>query len=512
MTPRVSKLSAAALWILILTFVGGCQPVEEREGATDLQSEAADGFQYEAERFADLRVLRFQVPGFDQLDLQKKKLVYYLYEAALAGREIIYDQKHHMNLAIKRTLEEIYRHYPGDRETPAFQAYVTYLKRIWFANGIHHHYSSDKFAPGFSFDDLNGWVQATIQSEESSAAAFPTREGQTVDQLLAELRPVMFDASVDAKLVNKEKGSDLVAGSAVNFYTGVTQKEVEAFYKERMDSKDPRPISWGLNSTLVKKDDGSLAEVVWKVGGKYTGALKPVADWIEKAAGVAENAKQKKALEKLAVYFRSGSLKDWDDYNIAWVQDVDSDVDVINGFIEVYNDSMGYRGSFESVVSVRDPIATKRIEAIAKKAQWFEDNSPLIESHKKKEVTGITARVINVVVESGDCSPTSPIGINLPNANWIRKEHGSKSVNLANIVNSYNQVAGASLDEFCWDAAEANRAREHGELADMLHTDMHEVIGHASGQINEGVGTPKQTLKNYSSTLEEARADLVALY
>ncbi len=501
----MKRQALAAVALLGIIGVVGCAKTEVVATEAAEAVEATDGFQYEAERFADLRVLRYQVPGFEELDLQKKKLLYYLYEAALCGREIIYDQKYRYSLAIKRTLEHIVGNYPGDRSTKEFEALRVYLKRVWFSNGIHHHYSSEKFAPDFDYDAFAKWVRET-------PGEYPVRPGQSLDDFLAELRPVMFDPTVDAKLVNKKKGTDLIAGSAVNFYgPRVTQKKVEEFYAARIDKTDPRPVEWGLNSQLVEKD-GELVERVWKVGGMYDAALVKVVDWLEKAVTVAENDAQRKALSELIKYYRSGDLADWDTYNVAWVKDTESDVDVINGFVEVYNDAMGYRGSFESVVSLRDPIATRRIAAIADEAQWFEDNSPLVEAHKKKEVRGITAKVINVVVESGDSSPATPIGINLPNANWIRKEHGSKSVNLANIVNAYNQVRGAALSEFAWDEAEVVRAKAHGELGDILHTDLHEVIGHASGQINPGVGTPKETLKNYASTLEEARADLVALY
>jgi len=475
-----------------------------RSQVESIVAPAEPSFRHEAERFGDLRVLRYQVPGFAELDLQKKKLLYYLYEAALAGREIIYDQKYGYNLTIKRTLEEIVRRYPGDRTTDDFGKLLVYVKRVWFSNGIHHHYSNEKFVPEISFDVFAGYVRGTPGS-------FPVREGQSPDDLLAELRPVMFDPEVDAKLVNKAKGEDLVATSAVNFYVGVNQKDVEAFYAARRKANDPTPISYGLNAQLVGTV-GHVAERVWKVGGMYGEALTEVVSWLEQAVGVAENDAQRDALRKLVKYYRSGDLVDWDVYNIAWVKDIDSDIDVISGFVEVYNDPLGYRGSFESVVSVRDPVATKRIAALAEDAQWFEDHAPLVSSHRKKEVKGISAKVINVVVESGDSSPASPIGINLPNADWIRKQHGSKSVNLANIVTAYNQVKGAALSEFAWDEDEIARSREHGELADNLHTDMHEVLGHASGQINPGVGTPKQTLKNYASTLEEARADLFALY
>jgi dipeptidyl-peptidase-3 len=461
-------------------------------------------FRVETERFADARVLRYRVPGFEQLDLKAKQLLYYLYEAALSGREIIYDQKYRYNLAIKRTLEEIVKHYSGDRETAEFKSLLTYLKRVWFSNGIHHHYANDKFEPGFDFATFEQYVKTTPGS-------FPLRAGQSLDELLAELRPVIFDPSVDAKLLSKSGNSDVLASSAVNYYSGLTQAEVEEFYAGAQTPGDPTPISYGLNSQLVKRG-GIPVERVWKVGGLYTEALERVVFWLELAVTVAENDAQRDAFEKLIRYYRSGDLEDWDEYNIAWVQDSDSLVDVINGFIEVYEDPLGLRGAFESVVSFRDPEATRRIDAIAREAQWFEDHSPILDRHKKENVTGIIGKVITVVIESGDAAPTTPVGINLPNADWIRKEHGSKSVSLANIAAAYDLVRGGAEREFAWDLAEVERAERYGQLASALFIDMHEVIGHASGQLDPGVGGLHETLRNYGSTLEEARADLVALY
>ena len=478
----------------------------QSETRTQEQQQLLDepAFRVETERFADVRVLRYRVPEFEALDLKTKELLYYLYEAALSGREIIYDQKYRYNLAIKRTLEEIVKHYPGDRETAEFKALLTHLKRIWFSNGIHHHYANDKFDPGFDFATFEQFVKST-------PGRFPVREGQSLDELLAELRPVMFDPSVDARLVSKSGSADVLASSAVNYYRGLTQPEVEAFYAARQTPGDPSPISHGLNSQLAKRD-GVPVERVWKVGGLYTQALERVVFWLERAVTVAENDAQRDALEKLIRYYQSGDLEDWDEYNVAWVKDSDSVVDVINGFIEVYEDPLGLRGAFESVVAFRDPEATRRIDAIAREAQWFEDHSPILDRHKKENVTGIVGKVITVVIESGDAAPTTPVGINLPNADWIRKQHGSKSVSLANIVAAYDLVRGGAEREFAWDAAEVERGERYGELASAVFTDMHEVIGHASGQLDPGVGTLHETLKNYGSTLEEARADLVALY
>jgi dipeptidyl-peptidase-3 len=474
--------------------------------AGDPQAPAAAAPRVEVERFADVRLLRYQVPGFAELDRRHKELLYYLYEAALSGREIIFDQKYRYNLGVKRTLEEVVKGYSGDRDAPDFQALALYLKRIWFANGIHHHYSNDKFAPGFDFGALERMVDAT------PLGRFPVRPGQSVKELLAELKPVIFDPAVDAKLVSKSAASDVVASSAINFYgRGLTQSQVAAFYAGRLAPNDPAPVSLGLNSTLELSAAGPV-ERVWKVGGRYTEALEQVVGWLEKACTVAESDAQRAALEKLVRFYRSGELGDWDDYNIAWIADKDSLVDVINGFIEVYHDPLGMRGSFESVVSFRDAAATKRIDAIAREAQWFEDHSPILDRHKKADVKGITGRVITVVIEAGDTSPATPIGINLPNADWIRTRHGSKSVSLGNIVAAYDAVRGGADREFAWDAADAERGARYAALASELNTDMHEVIGHASGQIDPGVAPIHETLKTYGSTLEEARADLVALY
>jgi len=510
---------------LVLSLVlAACDPAEPTSGAETAAENAADAaasrsptladtapaepddFVYEAERFADLRILRYRVPGFESLDLETKKLLYYLYEAALESREIIYDQKHRYNLAIKRTLEEIVKHYPGNRDTDEFRALEVYLKRIWFSNGIHHHYSHDKFDPGFDFETFADFVRAT-------PGDFPTRDGQSIDELLDELRPIMFDPSVDAKLVSRAAGVDPVAASAVNFYgPGITHAEVEAFYADKRDPHDPTPVSLGLNSRLVERGDGTLIEQVWRVGGLYSEALERTVRWLERAVEVAENDAQREALERLIEYYRSGDLEDWDEYNIAWVADDASDVDTINGFIEVYNDPIGMRGSYEAVVQIVDPAATQRIAAIAAEAQWFEENSPILDAHKKADVTGITGRVINVVVEAGDASPSTPVGINLPNSDWIRRRHGSKSISLANIVHAYDAVRGGAAEEFAHDAEELERYEAYGVLTSDLMTDMHEVIGHASGALEPGVGPLHETLGGYGSTIEEGRADLVALY
>lgn len=467
-----------------------------------------DNFKYAADRFADLQVLRYQVPGFDKLSLKQKEMVYYLSQAALCGRDIIYDQNYKHNLSVRRMLENVVGNYPGDRKEKSFQLFMTYAKRVWFSNGIHHHYSTKKIMPEFSQDYF-----AELLVKTSAKGKFQMREGQSVESFAEEMASIIFDEKKDMKRVNQDNGVDLVAGSANNFYEGVTQAEAEKYYAQVIDKTDDTPISYGLNSKLVKENH-QVVEKMWKVGGMYSAAIEKIVFWIEKAIPLAENAAQKEALTKLVQFYKTGDLKDWDDYNIAWVKDTDSQIDFVSGFIEVYGDAMGYRGSFESVVSIRDMEATKRIAAIGNDAQWFEDNSPLQKEHKKEKVTGISAKVITVITEAGDAAPSTPIGINLPNANWIRQQHGSKSVSLSNIVAAYDHVksSGSTLQEFAFSEEEIERSRKYGVLAGYLHTDMHEVIGHASGQINKGVGTPKETLKSYASTLEEARADLVALY
>jgi dipeptidyl-peptidase III len=464
-------------------------------------------FEVSADRFADLEVLRYRVNGFDKLTLKEKELLYYLYEAALSGRDIIYDQKYRHNLLVRKTIEAVHTSYRGDKNEPEFAKFAEWSKQVWFSNGIHHHYSNAKMIPAFSKAYFKKLVLGTDPKQ------LPLEKGKSPSDLFIFLTPVLFDPAVDTKCVNLDHGIDNVKGSANNFYEGLSQKEVEEYYKAKMDPKNPTPVSFGLNCKLVK-ENGSIVEKPWKIGGMYGQAIEKIVYWLDKAVQVAENPQQKDALEKLAKYYRSGDLKDFDEYNIAWVKDVESKIDVVNGFIEVYQDAIGMRGSYESVVSVRDEDATKRIAAIAKEAQWFEDNSPIMDNHKKKNVKGITAKVITVVVEAGDAAPSTPIGINLPNSNWIREQHGSKSVSLGNIVYSYNVVSAKSpaSREFAYSQEIIDRGKKFGALAGDLHTDMHEVIGHASGKINDGVGTPDQTLKTYASTLEEARADLVALY
>lgn len=479
-----------------------CNSDNKTAGTGDPKSD----FEVTCDEFADIQVLRFQIPGFEELTPQQKELAYYLYEAANCGRDIFYDQKYRYNLGIRHTLEAILTNYTGDKTTTDWKNLESYAKRVFFSNGIHHHYSNLKFVPTCSFE----YFSEVIKSIDP--AKLPLNGG-TPDAFLGEMKRIMFDPSYDSKIVNLASGIDNVKSSANNFYEGVTQAEVEAYYNAKIDTADTHPISWGLNSKMVK-ENGVVKERVWKVGGMYSPAIEKIVYWLEKAVTVAENDKQKKSLELLVEYYKTGDLKTWDAYNIAWVNDTESRLDVVNGFIEVYDDAIGKRASFESVVSLKDMEATKRIAAIAKEAQWFEDNSPIAAEHKKASVKGITAKVITVIQEAGASSPSTPIGINLPNANWIRQEHGSKSVSLGNIVYSYNIVGAKSpmMKEFALTEEEIKRNADFGALASDLHTDMHEVIGHASGKINPGIGDPDQTLKNYASTLEEARADLVALY
>lgn len=497
----MNKLLAPALLLFLLLFSACGTKKDSKENMTDDKD-----FKVQTEQFADLAILRYRVPGFDELTPKQKELVYYLSEAALAGRDIIYDQNYKYNLTVRRTLEAIVLNYEGDKSSADYNNFLVYTKRVWFSNGIHHHYSNAKIMPEFTYDYFSSLVKSV------PASALPLQQGSSVDDLLALLKPILFDPAVASVKINKDPKKDLLLSSAGNFYEGVTEKEADNFYNKMIVKGDTTPISYGLNSKLVK-ENGVIKEKVWKVGGMYSAAIEKIVFWLEKAVTVAENDAQKDALVKLVDYYKTGDLKKFDEYNIAWVRDTESVVDVINGFIETYNDPMSMRANYESVVSIKDMEATKRIKAISDNAQWFEDNSPIMDNHKKKEVVGISAKVITVVMESGDASPSTPIGINLPNATWIRRYYGSKSVNLGNIVHAYNQASSTGmLEEFCWSPEEIERTKQYGALSDDLHTDMHEVIGHASGQINEGVGTPRESLKNFASTIEEARADLVALY
>lgn len=464
-----------------------------------------DTFIYQTEQFADIKILRYQVPGFEELSLRQKELIYYLSEAARCGRDILFDQNNKNNLSIRRTLEAIVKSYDGDRNCEDFQSFMVYTKRVWFSNGIHHHYSMDKFLPQFSEEYLGELLANTNHD------LLPFLEGEDVVGLMDRLVPVLFDESVDSKRVVLNPEMDLIQTSANNYYEGVNQAEVEEYYS-RMDKGDPeRPISVGLNSKLVK-EDGKLVEKTWKIGGMYSEAIKEIVFWLEKAIPVADSGLQKESLIKLVEFYQTGDLNTFDEYSILWVEDREAHVDVVNGFIEVYGDALAIKASWESIVNFKDIEATKRAIIISNNAQWFEDHSPVDERFKKKEVKGVSAKVITVAMLGGDCHPATPIGINLPNAEWIRKEHGSKSVTIDNITYAYHQssLKSGMLEEFAYNQEEIERAKEHGYLGGNLHTDLHECLGHGSGQLLSGVGM--DALKNYHSTLEEARADLFALY
>jgi len=505
---KISKI--LLLLIAASTFLYSCGGDEKTTDATTEAVEDTDskswyteeytevddaGFRWKTERFSDIEILKYRINGWDKLSLKQKQLVYYITQAGYAGRDIIWDQNYRHNLKIKRALENIVQNYSGDKTTDDWTKFMVYTKRIWFANGIHHHYSMDKFTPDFSKE------------------YFTSLMTDTKTELAEEVIEVIFNPEIDNKKVSLDASKDLLLASASNFYgPDVTEQEATDFYSAKMDKDDKEPISYGLNSKLVKGENG-LEERVWKSGGMYGEAIDEITGWLEKAVTVAENEAQGNALKLLIEYYKTGDLNTWDKYNVAWCEATEGDVDYINSFIEVYNDPLGYRGSYETVVQVNDFEASERMAVVANNAQWFEDNSTILDEHKKKEVVGVTYKVVEVAGESGDASPSTPIGVNLPNANWIRAKHGSKSVSLGSIIHAYDQGSGSGmLKEFCYTDEEMELSKKHAAIGDKMHTALHEVIGHASGQINEGVGTPKETLKNYSSTLEEARADLVGLY
>lgn len=471
-----------------------CKENTEETKLVEVATEQSSDWDSTVEQFADLRVLRYQIPGWDQLTLKEQKLAYYLTQAGLEGRDIMWDQNYRHNLTIRKALENVYTNYNGDKSGEDWKNFETYLKRVWFSSGIHHHYANDKLRPEFSSDYLKQLLTDTNTK----------LEGEAFD--------VIFNDQ-DLKKIDQSKGIDNVAMSAVNFYgPDVTNKDVESFYA-KMTSPDPtKPYAFGLNSKLIK-ENGKLKELVYKSGGLYGAAIDKIIGWLEKAQDVAENQAQGDAIGLLIEYYKSGDLKTWDDYNVAWTQATEGNIDYINGFIEVYQDPLGYKGSFENIVQVKDFDMSQKMSVLSENAQWFEDNSPLMEEHKKKNVVGVTYKVVNVVGEAGDASPVTPIGVNLPNSNWIRAAVGSKSVSLGNIIDAYNHAGSSGrLKEFVNDEEELELQEKYGELADKLHTALHEVVGHASGQLNPGVGETKETLKNYASTLEEGRADLVGLY
>ena len=465
----------------------------------------ADKLDYTVEQFADLQILRYRVPGFENLSLQQKELVYYLTEAALQGRDILFDQNGKYNLRIRRTLEAVYTGYKGDKNTPDFKAMEVYLKRVWFSNGIHHHYGSEKFVPGFAPEFFKEAVLSV------DASTLPLAEGQTAEQLCDELSPVIFDPTVMPKRVYQAAGEDLVLTSACNYYDGVTQKEAEDFYNAMKDPKDETPVSYGLNSRLVK-ENGKIQEKVWKVGGLYGQVIDKIVYWLKKAEGVAENPEQKAVIAELIKFYETGDLKTFDEYAILWVKDLNSLVDFVNGFTESYGDPLGMKASWESLVNFKDMEATHRTEIISGNAQWFEDHSPVDKLFKKDEVKGVSAKVITAAILAGDLYPATAIGINLPNSNWIRSHHGSKSVTIGNITDAYNKAAHGNgfNEEFVYSDTELQLIDKYADLTGELHTDLHECLGHGSGKLLPGVDP--DALKAYGSTIEEARADLFGLY
>ncbi len=488
---KKSKITLLALASVLLL---SCAVQQKKESESTPQEQVAQNNGNSIDRFADIEVLKYQVPGWADLTLKEKEYVYYLSQAGYAGRDISYDQNYQHNLKIRRALENIYQNYTGNKNTADWKNFEIYLKRIWFSNGIHHHYSNEKIKPTFSKTYFEQLLKTT---------------GTKLDSQVAD---IIFNTT-DSKKVNLDLSKGLLRGSAVNFYgDGVTSDEAEQFYANMKSPDTNRPLSTGLNSKLVK-ENGKLIEKVWKSGGMYGAAIDKITYWLEKAKAVTENQKQANALALLIKYYKTGDLKAWDDYNIAWVGATDGNIDYNNGFIEVYSDPLGHKGSYESVVQIKDFDMSRKMEVLSKEAQWFEDHTPLLPQHKKKNVVGVSYKTVIVASESGDSSPSTPIGVNLPNADWIRAEHGSKSISLGNIIDAYNQAGGSGrLKEFVNDEEELRLAEKYGELSSKLHTALHEVVGHASGQINPGVGTPKETLKSYASTMEEGRADLVGLY
>lgn len=464
-----------------------------------------NSFSYTVEQFADLQILRYRVPGFEQLSLRQKQLIYYLSEAALEGRDILFDQNGKYNLQIRRLLEAVYTHFEGDRTSEPFRALEVYLKRVWFSNGIHHHYACDKFVPGFTAAYLEEVVQSL------PAEVLPLEEGETCRAMCDKLFPVIFDPAVMPKRVNQADGEDLVQTSAANYYEGVTQQEAEAFYAAQKKADDPEPVMYGMNSRLVKKD-GRIYEQVWKVGGMYSAAIDKIIVWLEKAETVAENDAQREVIRLLIEFYRSGDLKVFDAYSIAWLKDTGSQVDFVNGFIESYGDPLGMKASWESIVNFKDMEATHRTETISSNAQWFEDHSPVDARFKKEEVKGVSAKVITAAILAGDLYPSTAIGINLPNSNWIRSVHGSKSVTIGNLTDAYNKAARGNgfREEFVYSDVERELLEKYADITDDLHTDLHECLGHGSGKLLPGVDP--DALKAHGSTIEEARADLFGLY
>lgn len=465
----------------------------------------SENFNYIVEQFADLQLLRYRVAGFENLSLRQKELIYYLSEAALEGRDILFDQNGKHNLQIRKLLEAVYVSYSGDRNNPEFQGLEVYLKRVWFSSGIYHHYACDKFVPAFSPEFLRECI------EQVDVVSLPLKDGESVQAMCDKLFPVMFDPKVMPKRVNQADGEDLVMTSAANYYEGVTQDEAEKFYAMQKVAADPHPVMYGMNSRLVKKD-GVLQEEVWKLDGMYGEAIQKIIFWLEKAETVAENEAQREVIRLLIDFYRTGDLKTFDTYSIAWLKDTNSKVDFVNGFIESYGDPLGMKASWESIVNFKDEEATHRTEIISQHAQWFEDHSPVSPSFKKEVVRGVSAKVITAAMLGGDLYPSSAIGINLPNSNWIRSLHGSKSVTIGNLTDAYNKAAKGNgfREEFVYSQEEKDLLEKYADITGDLHTDLHECVGHGSGKLLHGVDP--DALKAYGSTIEEARADLFGLY
>lgn len=465
----------------------------------------SENFNYIVEQFADLQLLRYRVAGFENLSLRQKELIYYLSEAALEGRDILFDQNGKHNLQIRKLLEAVSVSYSGDRNNPEFQGLEVYLKRVWFSSGIYHHYACDKFVPAFSPEFLRECI------EQVDVVSLPLKDGESVQAMCDKLFPVMFDPKVMPKRVNQADGEDLVMTSAANYYEGVTQDEAEKFYAMQKVAADPHPVMYGMNSRLVKKD-GVLQEEVWKLDGMYGEAIQKIIFWLKKAETVAENEAQREVIRLLIDFYRTGDLKTFDTYSIAWLKDTDSKVDFVNGFIESYGDPLGMKASWESIVNFKDEEATHRTEIISQHAQWFEDHSPVSPSFKKEVVRGVSAKVITAAMLGGDLYPSSAIGINLPNSNWIRSLHGSKSVTIGNLTDAYNKAAKGNgfREEFVYSQEEKDLLEKYADITGDLHTDLHECVGHGSGKLLPGVDP--DALKAYGSTIEEARADLFGLY
>lgn len=490
---QITGLAATLLMTTILTT--GC-------GDRNTADQTAEGFQWQIDRFDDINVLRYQVPDFDSLTPRQKQFIYYLSQAAISGRDILFDQNCKYNLPVRRTLEAIYTTYDGDKNSADWQAFEKYLKKVWFANGVHHHYSGDKFKPEFSAEYFDSLLVSTPAE----------KLGDIRGTLLDTVKQVIFDPALYPKRVDQTAGVDMIAASACNYYDGVTQKEAEAFYTALTDTTDRQPVSYGLNSQLVKDKDGQIAERVWSAEGMYGPAIREIVKWLELAASVADTPQQEAYTRTLIEYYKTGDLKLFDRYNVAWVEDTESTVDYVNGFIENYGDPLGYKASWESTVNFKDFEATKTTQIISDNAQWFEDHSPIDPQYRKPHVKGVSAKVITVAMLGGDCYPSTPIGINLPNADWIRRDHGSKSVTIANITAAYDAAAAGNgfAEEFILRPEDRQLRAQWGTVGNNLHTDLHECLGHASGQL--APGTKGDELKNYGSTLEEARADLFALY